>query len=127
MVPSLPTIPNPWISGRFPQRLYHLGRKANPANTVCSARVCTLARDLRGLYVFLLDKILQAPDPAILDCSNRVHFSAPIRIRTPMPETNGSGKFSFGGRQGVSRSSMRDGGWMEFLRTTPHLTIRSII
>jgi len=77
--------------------------------------------------VFLLDKILQAPDPAILDCSNRVHFSAPIRIRTPMPETNGSGKFSFGGRQGVSRSSMRDGGWMEFLRTTPHLTIRSII
>src|SRR5438034_9774646 len=71
MVPSLPTIPNPWISGRFPQRLYHPGRKANPANTVCSARVCTLARDLRGLYVFLLDKILQAPDPAILDCSNR--------------------------------------------------------
>jgi hypothetical protein len=66
MVPSLPTIPNPWISGRFPQRLYHPGRKANPANTVCSARVFTLTRNLRGLYVFLLDKFFQAPDPAIL-------------------------------------------------------------
>src|SRR5436853_7409148 len=109
MVPSPPKIPNQWISGRFPQRLYHLGRKANPANTVCSARVCTLARHLRGLYVFLLYKILQDPDPAILDCSNRVHFSAPILIRTTMPETNGSRRFSFGGRQRVSRPSMRYG------------------
>jgi hypothetical protein len=104
MVPSLSQLQTRWISGRFSQRLYHPGRKANPANTMRSTRVCTLARDLRELYVFLLDKILQAPDPAILGCSNRVHFSAPIRIRTPMPEKNGS-RFSFGGRQGRGRES----------------------
>src|ERR1700747_1973351 len=66
MVPSLPTIPT-----RGYRAVFHRGsitREGRPIQQALYVRLgfLTLARDLRWLYVFLLDKILQAPDPAIL-------------------------------------------------------------
>jgi hypothetical protein len=66
---------------------------------VCSAGVFTLTRNLRGLYVFLLDKFLQAPDPAILTV--QIESISPPRSEPGprCPKENGSSRFSFGGRR----------------------------